>query len=67
MKAQQPAEPSHEAIAVRAYRLWTQAGEPVGDVVRHWLQAEAELTSAMGAKPEAPVGRSVKRAPGSCP
>jgi hypothetical protein len=43
-KLQVVAEPTPEAIAVRAYLLW-ESGEP-GDQTEHWLRAEAEFRAA---------------------
>ena len=36
-------EARHEAIARRAYELWTQAGRPENQSTAFWLQAEREL------------------------
>jgi hypothetical protein len=36
---------SAEAISRRAYELWEQDGRPDGNDLRHWLQAEKELTA----------------------
>jgi hypothetical protein len=35
--------PAEEAIRVRAYRLWEEAGHPSSDGVEFWLRAEQEL------------------------
>jgi hypothetical protein len=35
---------SAEAISRRAYELWEQDGRPDGSDLRHWLQAEQELS-----------------------
>jgi len=40
------AEPSHEAIARRAYELWLRRGAPMGSHLEDWLSAERELTAA---------------------
>ena len=37
--------PDAEAISRRAYELWEQEGRPDGADLRHWLQAEKELSS----------------------
>ena len=34
---------SDEAIRVRAYQRWQEAGEPEGDGIQFWLEAEREL------------------------
>ncbi len=62
MKAHRQAQPRHEEIAIRAFQLWTQEGQPLGDGERHWLQAEAELKNGAGAAGQAPSGRRGKRA-----
>lgn len=33
----------HEEIALRAYRIWEDAGRPDGQELEHWTAAEAEL------------------------
>jgi len=44
-KADKP-ELSHRLrLEERAYYLWLEQGCPHGDRVRHWLQAESELTA----------------------
>jgi hypothetical protein len=35
-------QPTQEAIRVRVYFLWLEAGCPEWQEVLHWLQAEAE-------------------------
>jgi hypothetical protein len=35
---------SAEAISRRAYELWEQEGRPDGNDLRHWLQAQQELS-----------------------
>ena len=62
MPANQQQPPSHEAIAIRAFELWTQDGQPMGNSERHWLQAEAELKNGGGAKSSSSAGRRAKRA-----
>ncbi len=39
-------QPSHDAVARRAFELWEQEGRPPGRDREHWLQAEAELREA---------------------
>jgi hypothetical protein len=36
---------SADAISRRAYELWEQEGRPEGNDMRHWFQAERELSS----------------------
>jgi len=62
MSSNNQAQPSHEAIALRAFHLWSQAGQPMDSGERHWLQAEAELKNGASTKPNAPIGRRAKRA-----
>jgi len=38
--------PSDEAIRLRAYQKWENAGKPDGDGVDFWLEAERELSQA---------------------
>ena len=42
-KAKTEAAPTHENIAMRAYRLWEQDGRKIGQDAKYWLQAEKEL------------------------
>jgi len=37
-----------EAISRRAYEIWNQEGRPNGCDLRHWLQAEQELSAEAG-------------------
>jgi hypothetical protein len=37
-------EVTKEQIAQRAYKIWQERGEPMGQDLDHWLQAESELT-----------------------
>ena len=37
--------PDAEAISRRAYELWEQEGRPDGADLRHWLQAEKEVST----------------------
>jgi len=61
MSANRESQPHHEAIARRAYELWTQAGQPAGGGERHWLQAEAELKLGTSTKSILPAVRRAKR------
>lgn len=36
--------PGSDTISRRAYELWEQEGRPEGSDLRHWLQAEQELS-----------------------
>jgi hypothetical protein len=40
---------SAESISRRAYELWEQEGRPDGNDLRHWLQAEHELSGTSSA------------------
>jgi hypothetical protein len=62
MSLNQQPQPSHEAIASRAFQLWMQEGQPEGNGERHWLQAEVELKNGSNAKQATPVSRRAKRA-----
>ena len=63
MKEHQQTQPKHEAIAIRAFQLWAQDGEPLGQSERHWLLAEAELKHGVGqTSTPVPVGSRAKRA-----
>jgi hypothetical protein len=58
----QPATPSHEAIARRAYELFLQRGRTDGHALQDWLQAEHELrTTRPAAAPRARARRSSSR------
>ena len=35
----------HEAIASRAYQLWTDYGQPENQAVAIWLEAESEMAT----------------------
>jgi hypothetical protein len=51
----QRSQPAHEAVAIRAYRLWEQRGGQAGQDEENWFDAERELRaiqpSAMQAQP----------------
>jgi hypothetical protein len=57
------AQPTHEEIALRAFQLWTQEGQPFGNGDRHWLQAEAEMKNGTRAGAVAQASRRAKRTP----
>ena len=46
----------HDQIAARAYQIWETSGRPAGSELRHWLQAEEELSQGSseveGRRPE---------------
>lgn len=44
-------------IAARAYQIWETEGRPNGQEVRHWLEAETELSAAV----EPPVVAMIPR------
>lgn len=62
MRQNQQPQPSHEAIAARAFELWLKEGQPQGNGERHWLQAETELKKSTSAKPATPANGRAKRA-----
>ena len=35
-----------EAIRLRAYAIWNESGRPVGQHLRHWWQADQEVSKA---------------------
>ena len=37
---------SHESVSKLAYQKWLGRGCPIGDSLRDWIEAEAELKSA---------------------
>lgn len=43
---------SADAISRRAYELWENEGRPEGNDLRHWLQAEQELSGASASASE---------------
>ena len=47
---------SVEDIRVRAYRKWEAAGQPVGDGVQFWLEAERELIQETSGRSEGDTG-----------
>ena len=55
-----PKAPSHEVIAERAFRLWTEQGKPESCDEANWLEAETQLSNEKTGSP-APV-RSGKTA-----
>ena len=38
--------PSHDQIAARAYELWQNKGQPLGQDAQTWHEAECELKTA---------------------
>jgi hypothetical protein len=47
----------HEQIALRAYRIWEEAGRPEGQDRDHWTAAEAEF------RPDAEPGAEAESEP----
>lgn len=45
----------HEAIARRAYELWTRAGKPENQAITFWLRAEHEMEREFHEPPVEPV------------
>jgi hypothetical protein len=42
-KTIEPSAVSYEQIAVRAYQIWQENGEPGGTEMENWLEAERQL------------------------
>jgi hypothetical protein len=40
--------PTHDEIAVRAYEIYLDEGQPEGRADEHWQRAEAELMARLG-------------------
>jgi hypothetical protein len=49
-------KPTHEQIAVRAYFLWQDAGEPEGEDIRFWMIAEMEMMHSWHRIPRRHIG-----------
>ncbi|WP_342737408.1 DUF2934 domain-containing protein [Bradyrhizobium sp. B117] len=47
---------SEEEIRVRAYHLWTEAGEPAGQMDTFWYEAEKQLLAERRELGEVPPG-----------
>lgn len=41
-----PNSPTHEQIARRAYEIFIERGQPEGQDLAHWLEAERQLRAA---------------------
>jgi len=41
---------NHEKIAARAYQIWETSGRPGGLELKHWLQAEEEISDGQSLK-----------------
>jgi hypothetical protein len=54
--------PTQEQIARRAYEIFVERGQPDGQDLEHWLEAERQLRSAGQAKTAAPTTGSPMRA-----
>lgn len=37
---------AEDAVRLRAYQRWEEAGKPDGDVICYWLEAERELSQS---------------------
>lgn len=48
-----PSPLTHEAITMRARKLWASAGSPTGRDLEFWLAAEAELRNERAARADA--------------
>ncbi len=61
--------PSEDAIRLRSYLIWQQAGCPIGQALSHWLQAKAQLEAELrpGAGPSALLNSVMPRVPISAP
>ncbi|ACB73651.1 DUF2934 domain-containing protein [Opitutus terrae] len=59
----QSARSYHDAISARAREIWRARGEPSGEDVEIWLQAERDLVAsgAIPASPPPPLPRSARR------
>jgi len=42
-----PAQPSEDAVRLRAYEIWERAGSPDGSHEEHWEQARTELEAQL--------------------
>lgn len=47
--------PTHEQITRRAYEIFIERGQPEGQDLEHWLEAEKQLRAAGPGKNAAPV------------
>ncbi|MDO8542456.1 MAG: DUF2934 domain-containing protein [Opitutaceae bacterium] len=52
---------SADAISRRAYELWEQEGRPDGADLRHWLQAEKELSEGRSNPDQARASENAPR------
>jgi hypothetical protein len=43
----------HDEIAARAYKIWETSGHEAGCDLKHWLQAEEELSAAKASQTSA--------------
>ena len=59
--------PTHEQIARRAYEIFVERGQPAGQDLAHWLEAERQLRAAgkqqARAFEQTNIGTQVDRAP----
>jgi len=54
--------PTQEQIARRAYEIFIERGQPAGQDLAHWLEAEKQLRATGQAKTTAPVTSASVRA-----
>jgi hypothetical protein len=54
--------PTHEQIARRAYEIFIERGQPAGQDLAHWLEAEAQLRTAGQAKASPQLANGPMRA-----
>ena len=58
---QDKSRPSHEEIARRAYEIFKERGQPPGQDLEHWFEAETQLCATLGSrerKSEAPAAKA---------
>ena len=65
MEAQTAAKKNvnQEQIAARAYQIWESSGRPVGSDLKHWLQAEQELSKSTTGKTSQPQVKFAQQQP----
>lgn len=51
--------PTHEQIARRAYEIFIERGQPAGQDLAHWLEAERQLQAA-GQQPSHPTAQAAQ-------
>lgn len=50
--------PTHEQISRRAYEIFIERGQPAGQDLAHWLEAEKQLRAAGQSKATAPAPKA---------